>query len=954
MLSKAAYHMQDHIRRNYALLSDIAPPAVFMARGRQHFPQGLHAIAKIFGGRLPAHVYAHRYFMEKQSDPSQPSPQLHITEESQGILKIMGGMRYMRDSSSKLDGTVVVITDYNVSAKGRMLCVHEDDLKAAQGARGSPSPRPSSRGKGRGRSTGFSGPGGGIGVGGGGFQGAMNASHGKHLGGAANEPPVFPSPDDDESSGNMVDQSKSYRFFHVALYPRAAPATLHDGKVKDPDAFEPLFREKEGGFTVLYSPVEVSDKTFADLIHKLHEEERVVAAIVLPTTHAWRHVQLWADAFPDAKILSSTAVPLEQNPEDTPEESHAAPEGWTGGCQDMGDGITGLTFPEVDEAELQAAQMPTAAPATDAAAGDPEVPHQRQAPAPPPGSYAFSSSIPFTSSLGNMDKEDELVDSILLSPGEMYLKQFVGLRREDAHRVEVLVPDADTAPPAVYDLTPALQLRYIPGDPTAHEYVLYDKSTQTLACTDLFHGEYSDLDPVNSWLCRVWFKFMKRGNHKRTDVVPRDKWLALRHAKGASLDAIRAAVDDITRTLPIRLLLYAHGTPPLANNPANALRHQMRSRRSIITNFNITLLEKKNKNKIAVDDAFSVGEAAPPIAVLLTELRAAPPFYSVALEFSPPLLLDALRSVLLAQQRNRNAYTVIGSLAPHRRLAQPHTSSPVGMEQMPILDLLPTDEADPDGPCGSGEGYVSPLAIVADGVRFSPGCVVLPGARVSLHVLADESPDVAPPPEGAGASGPVMLLFSPYTLIEEYAEINVYARVGVTKETKSTEGQIIVFGSHNRFKSYARLYVEGGIGSGNIFYPYATVDLRLPPGREEQRIAIGDHCRFAARVHVIPRNIKDTPEVCTGAPSSGAARTLHHCSLLLGAPAEESDDEEKEKEEGIVWVVPTGGARSTAEPPTPAGSAFLEEAQRNCNEVEQMCEVYIELYGMAPALPLAP
>lgn len=703
MLSKAAYYMQDHIRRNYALISDIAKPNVIMARGRQSFPQGLHAIAKIFSGRLPAHVYAHRYFMERQSDPSQPSPQLHITEESQGILKVMGGMRYMRDPSSALDSTVVLMTDYAVLVKGRMLCIHEEDLKAKQNAMGPLRPSPSSftgsassmattttRGgeeengvwvdqaarslsAGGGgtplapplmrRSAGMGGGlGKGIGVGSGGFQGMMQASHGGHLGGAATEPPVFPSPDDpedqfdDASTGNddgdgkgkkrssMVDPRRSYRFFHVALYPRSAPSSLHssnftgaDGTGEETttkkkknrngeeDEFTPVFQEKEGGYTVLYNPVEVSDKTFADLIHKLHVEERVVAAIVLPTRHAWRHVQLWADAFPDAKIISSGPVPIEDDgspvttttQETRNEEGKGGGTGGNtspnhtsssfvsgasvspggghrpsspGGCEDMGGGVMGISFPEVDASELAKTAGEVMDDASPASALD------------GPTSFSTgigSASVSFTNSLGNRQDEDVLVDSILLNPGEMYLKPFTGLRQADANRVTVLRPphanteeknphiedharsSSPTAPPTVVPLTPSLQLHYIAGDPNAEEYVLYDAQSQTLACAELYHGEYSDFDPVNSWMARVWFKFMKRGNHKRVDLVPRDKWLGIRYGnhdpqKGpvASLSLLRETIDDLTTRLPIAALVFAHGTPPLVKNPANTLRRQ--------------------------------------------------------------------------------------------------------------------------------------------------------------------------------------------------------------------------------------------------------------------------------------------------------------------------------------------------------------------------------------------
>lgn len=73
--------------------------------------------------------------------------------------------------------------------------------------------------------------------------------------------------------------------------------------------------------------------------------------------------------------------------------------------------------------------------------------------------------------------------------------------------------------------TPRIACYRIDGDAIANEYVLFDAHTNTLACTDLFYGDYSDLDLLNSWLCRIWFKFMRRGNFHDISLVPRFKWL---------------------------------------------------------------------------------------------------------------------------------------------------------------------------------------------------------------------------------------------------------------------------------------------------------------------------------------------------------------------------------------------------------------------------------------------
>ena len=105
-MTKASYYMNEHLKKNVSLLQSVAPN-VTIARARLPFPQGLDYIYQMFRGKHPADVYCHEYFIEKQTDPSQPSPQLHLTEEYQGILKVMKGLRYMSDRSAKLDSTMV-------------------------------------------------------------------------------------------------------------------------------------------------------------------------------------------------------------------------------------------------------------------------------------------------------------------------------------------------------------------------------------------------------------------------------------------------------------------------------------------------------------------------------------------------------------------------------------------------------------------------------------------------------------------------------------------------------------------------------------------------------------------------------------------------------------------------------------------------------------------------------
>ncbi|CAJ1985661.1 hypothetical protein - conserved [Leishmania donovani] len=737
MMSKAAFMMQDHVRRNYVMITDVCSPNTFFVRGRLPFPQGLTAIAVLFKNQRPADVYAHPYFIEKQSDPSQPSPQLHLTEESQGIMKVMSGLRYMRDDNTKLDNTMVVVTDYKVVVEGRMPSVPQ----AASTAPGGPEIVPAHDGGDRGAQghhpaagsaagtspgltleqrvmlrrtvhhvTQIPGGGGDAGLGLGGTRSpfsaasrraatpsAASASSSRSLQASASEAArtagdsdpsaacsgdaastamhsampgysTFPTPEDCATDAWM-----SYRYLKAAIFGRRALAEARGrASSTDPIDVPALFEKRVGGYTVLYNPIEVNERTFVELLLKLQEEERVVKAIVVPTRPAWRHLQVWADVFPDAELITSGEVPLlpaaaavtwssggcggnkesadsaadpqhrttrrgrsdaaaAAAPRAPPSTAAAAATEWRGGCQDMGNGMTGLSFPEVDlvaeaalerqradeaaakaRATAEAAQRErSAAPGesgrevdeeNDDEAGDEAAgtngggtaaerkrramlrrqQHKRklreEMRAEDARAEAAATRAAASLSATSNDSGD-LVDVLWRDVSFFTEKrvQAVGLRESDAWRLRVLSPRAASAPQEppvdVLRLTPAIELLRIPGDSAVEEYVLLDANSNSLACTDLYHGEYADLDPVNSWMCRVWFKFMKRGDYKRTDLVPRYKWLQVLQQR--SLSVVQSAIDDLTRRRPIKCVLSAHGTPPLSGVDAvNTLRRQ--------------------------------------------------------------------------------------------------------------------------------------------------------------------------------------------------------------------------------------------------------------------------------------------------------------------------------------------------------------------------------------------
>lgn len=121
MISKGAYIIQDKVRRSYSLITNLTTPNSFFVRGRLTFFQGMKAISIWFRDTALGDVFAHRFFLERQSYPAQASSQMHLTDEIQNVARVINGLQYMRDDGSKLDNTMMIVTDYEVAVCGRML-----------------------------------------------------------------------------------------------------------------------------------------------------------------------------------------------------------------------------------------------------------------------------------------------------------------------------------------------------------------------------------------------------------------------------------------------------------------------------------------------------------------------------------------------------------------------------------------------------------------------------------------------------------------------------------------------------------------------------------------------------------------------------------------------------------------------------------------------------------------
>lgn len=179
--------------------------------------------------------------------------------------------------------------------------------------------------------------------------------------------------------------------------------------------------------------------------------------------------------------------------------------------------------------------------------------------------------------------------------------------------------------------------------------------------------------------------------------------------------------------------------------------------------------------------------------------------------------------------------------------------------------------------------YISPFAQVYGSIRWTKGCVVLPGARITVHTFKEsrnsvekmkkkkkeEQEEEEDEDEDFSSCFP-SVLFGPYNLIEEFAVIDIYLT-----PSSIPSSQLVLCGGYNRFKSYSHVVLvqgkksgvqrgrdddgrpsrrmenngdeddknyddagkkedeeEGGIGeeilgTGNLFHPHAKVDLRM-------------------------------------------------------------------------------------------------------------------------------
>jgi hypothetical protein len=405
MITRASYVMNETMKASSSLVNSVHP-TLTMARARMPFQQGLDFVFEMFRSKTAADVYSHPYFIEKATDPAQPSPQMHLTEEYQGIMKVMKGLRYMRDNSAKLDTTAVVTLS---ERSNEVFLYNPVDL-------------------------------------------------------------------DDSTMGTIVRQLSNWGVKEATELVCALTVEKVRNKIS-PLAYEAndtLRSSAEiASMRLSQSTSTYSRAVQAATLLRQRQTVRTVGGIILPTRQSsWDPLKIWAPMFPDAPIFTSYG----QLPPRT----------------------TLAKFSDEEVATLEKRVRP-------------------------------------------------LAPLITRSDGPSGTRQVV-------------------------DIAEGHQLIRVSGDALTDEYVLHHSPSNTLCCTDLFHGGYSDFDPINTWLCRVFFKFQREGNYRRIDIPPRYKLDSI--TKQGHMDEFIHSVNTICRDLPWQYLVFAHGSPPLSVGAKEALLQQ--------------------------------------------------------------------------------------------------------------------------------------------------------------------------------------------------------------------------------------------------------------------------------------------------------------------------------------------------------------------------------------------
>ena len=560
MMSKGNFFFNERIKAGFPLVNE-ACGNVFIARSRLAFPQGLRFVYDMFKGGHLSDVYAHPYFIEKQSNPDQPSPQLHLTEELQGCTRVVKSLMYMGDSTSKLDNAMMVVSD---------------------------------------------------------------------------------------------------------------PTLLDaDGRA----------------YTVLYNPVEPDEKTLYVINKRL--ENKDVQAIIVPSRQAFGQLRMWMERFPKAHIIASGNGIPESAVEDglfdtvvsrddievditTPFEAkfleddgfyRVVSEGnkWDGSRVFSDNHEESDMVPAGDRPSLDAKGKMRWDEAFGRAVDSIPLVHAGMHSGSTPNSNESSISATLKELAGKKemdlgkkgkrgeDYESALLPEFVVASAAKRVAYRARIQRYIEKRFTFVPAPSLKATPLVGQasfadcnrpifLTRNIAIQRVPGDDLTNELILLDRLSNSISCTDLFHGGYADFDPLNTWMCRVWFKFNRGGDYKDSRVMPGFKRAQITRHHGG-LEEIQAFVKELGSLEPnhtgedvfsrfdrdvgsklfmsgpgrrsaasggskfhVNMVCHAHGTPPTIVN----------IRTLLLAQYDLAQCEKPHQQDRSIVEGMGIGISNPP------------------------------------------------------------------------------------------------------------------------------------------------------------------------------------------------------------------------------------------------------------------------------------------------------------------------------------------------------
>lgn len=437
MMTKGTFFLNETLRKGAPMVTDIGQ-GCFMARSRLAFPQGLQFIYKVFQGRPLADVYSHGYFIEKQSNPSQPSPQFHLTEELQGIMRVMKGLIYMQDISSRIDNAMTVVRDPDSSSEEEAWVMYN-------------------------------------------------------------------------------------------------PIELDEKTL-------PAFRQRLTGSNAYLNPkigVDTEMKTQKNIDDAIALREKIknkVKTIVVPSRQTFGQLAFWMSEFPNAKVIASgTEIP-----------ANVAAELFAGKTE--------------EEKQLILKRFTFVSPAA------------VLTPITPQKSVASSSSIPSASESTKAASSSSDLDA---PPQNLHNLSRYAISSTNEHQ-PITARDSVIDPSnGIIPIDNTTLLRRVPGDAITNELVLLHKPSRCMACTDLFHGAYADFDPLNTWMCRAWFKFNRNGDYKDARVLPLFRRRQIEAQNGGAVEKGGKGIGPVAEFVRelvtsdehfggghFDIICHSHGTPP--------------------------------------------------------------------------------------------------------------------------------------------------------------------------------------------------------------------------------------------------------------------------------------------------------------------------------------------------------------------------------------------------------